>query len=537
MLGFRPMRGARTGKDVLLRGMRSITECFAEGVCVVDEQDRVLLLNGALSERLGHEAEAVEGADVSYVLASHDPLRIIGVYASAVEGPVSEFNVVFQAASGEGVSLSTSLSPWRDERGIAIGAILLTREMHTTQAALADASRWAAREKRRAEDIKNELVHAGKLAAIGQIAAGVTHEINNPAAYIRLSLGVLRERVMDTKNFQADDSFVELLEDCIEGIDRIASITKDLTRFSRQEKDDAGLVDMRAVIDFACKLASEELKYVARLERQLSEAPFVAGSRSRLTQVVTNLLVNAAHAIGPGAPEEHRVRVSLASEQGSVVIEVEDTGCGIDVANQKKIFEPFFTTKAREKGTGLGLSLCRDIARSHGGTLTVSSKVGLGSTFRLILPVSAQQQLPPLSAEPAPSESNVKARVLVIDDEAIVRKIVRRALNKHDVTCVESGDEGLALLRANQGFDVILCDMMMGEQGGLEVRASIQREMPELLDRLVFWSGGARSPEAQSFLTSGAHEVLEKPLSLRELRRVVRETAEKSGVGEPVASD
>lgn len=247
------------------------------------------------------------------------------------------------------------------------------------------------------KQMQARLLLADRMAAVGTLAAGVAHEINNPLAFVLANLAFLtRELHALERELPAGrlSEFEEVLREASEGADRVRYIVRDLRTLSRVEEAAPTAVNLQAVLDSAITLARGEIKTRAQLVREYAEVPFVAGSDGRLGQVFLNLLINAAHAIPTGAAGKHEVRVVLRSEGERVVVEVRDSGCGIAPELRERIFDPFFTTKPVGEGTGLGLSICHGIVTSFGGEITVESEVGSGSTFRVSLPVMRQAEMP-----------------------------------------------------------------------------------------------------------------------------------------------
>ncbi|WP_338870705.1 sensor histidine kinase [Myxococcus stipitatus] len=244
-----------------------------------------------------------------------------------------------------------------------------------------------------------QLLFADRLIALGRIAAGVGHEINNPLAFILSNLEYIHQELQQKEELseQERQEVLEALAETRDGAERIRLIVRDLQTLSRSEDVGSGPSDVGAVVRTAAKMAMHELRHRARLVVECDGVPPVQGNGARLGQVFLNLLLNAAQAIVPGQVEVNEVRV-VASEAmpGRVVaVEVRDTGCGISPEHRERIFDPFFTTKPLGVGTGLGLAVCHGIVTSLGGTLTVESAPGQGSTFRVTLPVAGAFALPP----------------------------------------------------------------------------------------------------------------------------------------------
>ncbi|WP_223758803.1 two-component regulator propeller domain-containing protein [Myxococcus sp. RHSTA-1-4] len=240
-----------------------------------------------------------------------------------------------------------------------------------------------------------QLVQAGRMAAVGQLAAGVGHEINNPLAYIVSNLehaseeadALARELAADTRGVGARLRDVsQALREALHGADRVRRIVRDLKTFSRPDDEKTGPVELHAVLDSAVKIAMAELRPRAKLVRDYGDVPMVEGNEARLAQVFLNLLINAAQALPEGRAETNEVRlVTRMAPDGMVVAEVRDTGIGIAPESLGRIFDPFYTTKPQGVGTGLGLSLCHAYVTAMGGAISVESEPGRGSVFRVTL--------------------------------------------------------------------------------------------------------------------------------------------------------
>ncbi len=257
------------------------------------------------------------------------------------------------------------------------------------------------------------LLQSQKMAAVGQLAAGVAHEINNPIGFVNSNLGSLSGYVehmltllaayektlvrmpaalrasIESLPAHAELGYIredapDLLRECKEGLARVKQIVNNLRDFSRADTSDWTQADIQAVLDSALHVVWNELKYKAEVVKEFAPLPPIFCSATQLSQVFVNLLVNAAHAI------EARGTISLrtGSTENAVWIEIQDTGKGMSAETQKRIFEPFYTTKPVGQGTGLGLSICWEIVERHGGSLEVQSSLGHGSCFRITLPTT-----------------------------------------------------------------------------------------------------------------------------------------------------
>lgn len=402
-----------------------------------------------------------------------------------------------------------------------------------------------ARARDRAQRLTRRLEHADRLAAVGQLAATVAHEINNPAAFVRLNTEQLHGRVEellgrleDGEGPEASDlrswlvATREILVENLEGIDRVARLVKDLRLFSKPDNDELEVVDVPELCRSSLNVVLHHIRHHARVMTRLEEVPTVVADPRRLGQVLINLLMNAAQAFDhPSSSNE--VELSTRLEGSSVIIVVRDNGRGIPADSLSKIFTPFFTTKPGAEGTGLGLTISRDIVENLGGKIHVESGVR-GTVFEVRLPAFADGQVArePLRASPAPSrtEAAPRRRVLVVDDEVSVLRAVERGLSRtHEVTTASSGEEALAVLDGGERFDVILCDLMMAGMGGEGFVRTLETRDPELYRRTIVVSGGAATPEAMHFIKTTPLRVLLKPVSLSGLRDAIEQAAQDGG--------
>ncbi len=381
------------------------------------------------------------------------------------------------------------------------------------------------------EQIRSRLLASDRMAALGTLAAGAAHEINNPMTYLSLNTEhVLRElRALSAKSGEpgmADlDEMVAALTRSMDGAKRIGEIVHNLSLFARGGgAERRAVVDVRGVLESAIQMASHELLYRARIVRHLADVPPVFADATSLGQVFIHLLLNAAQSIDEGDATNNEVLVTtMADEGGNAVVEIADTGCGIHPAALPRVFDPFFTVKSTG-GTGLGLSISHGTVKSLGGEITVTSTPGIGSTFRVVLPPCLALRGPPAPADDATTAGTARTRVLVIDDEELIREAIWRALGKEcSVTLAASGREALALLSdESRGYDIILCDLLMPDVSGMDLYSETIRAAPALGGRFVFMTGGAFTPKARSFLENVGNPHLEKPIALAKLREIVR---------------
>ena len=267
------------------------------------------------------------------------------------------------------------------------------------------------------KDQKNQLYHQEKLASIGLLGAGVAHEINNPAGFIRSNLStqknyiqsfieymsilegiienscnaeVLSTTVELKKELDLEyilDDIVELTDESLDGIERIEKIVRSLKDFSRPDAIENQNFDLNKCVITTLNLLENQTKYKTEVVTQFADIPFICGQPGGISQVILNIVVNATHAI----KEFGKITIKTSVMDKYAILEIEDNGCGIPKESLKTIFDPFFTTKPQDQGTGLGLSISHGIIKQHGGSIFVESTVGEGTKFTIRLPLGECQ--------------------------------------------------------------------------------------------------------------------------------------------------
>jgi signal transduction histidine kinase len=378
---------------------------------------------------------------------------------------------------------------------------------------------------------QTKLAAQDQLASLGMLAAGVAHEIDNPLSYVTANLELLETRLRARAD--GDSELQGMLAEAREGVGRIRDIVSSLRTLSRMEETEQHVpVDLRDVVEVTARLAGNQMRHHSNFEISVPEQPVVVdGDAGRLGQVVLNLLVNAAQAVPESRASANIIRLSVLQEPTDGVIEVEDNGPGIPPHTLPRIFDPFFTTKPVGLGTGLGLSVCRGIMTSLGGTLTAHSAPGEGARFRVVLPLSAaalhDAQAAPSPEAPCERVLKTRPRVLAIDDDEHVTRVIALALQDFATTVVNRSEDALGLL-AVEDFDVILCDLMMPTPSGIDIYRSLKQSKPALAERMIFLSGGSFSADADAFLTTCTNPSIRKPFGTAALNQACRDMALKA---------
>jgi len=357
----------RYGYSLLAPGIFSseILATLPDGVALLRLDGNIRFANRGIERLAGVEPGALESQPIAHLISE---------MRGRTTEEISERECILRANDGESIPVAVSTSILCDKRENPIGLVLVARDL------------------REVENLRRRLVVADRLAAVGQLAAGIAHEINNPVAYIRSNFGALSE-ILDTvqKKLPTDiaPEFAEclseggeLITESLDGIDRVAAIVRDVKGFSHAGESAPESVDLNPLLDAVLRVSAPQLPQDCRIERCYGDIPAVQGAPQELKQVFLNLVVNAAQAIREG----DCIRITTGRDGKRAFVSVEDEGCGIESEQLERIFDPFFTTKAVGEGTGLGLAISYQIVSSHGGSISVESELGTGSCFRVELP-------------------------------------------------------------------------------------------------------------------------------------------------------
>ncbi len=380
------------------------------------------------------------------------------------------------------------------------------------------------------KQIEMRLLQADRLAALGLLAGGMAHAINNPLTYVLLNLEHLARRLPLLKQDRSllPDAMARLKE-THHGAERIAAVVRQMRTFSRSDERTRGPVDVRLVLDQTVAMVGNEIRHRGRLITEYRDAPPVMASEARLEQVFLNLLVHAAQSIPEGEAQRGEVRiVARAEEPDRVVVEVSDNGPGAEPAQIERLFEPFGAAGPAAARGRLGLSIVNSIVNALGGSMDVRSRPGEGTTYRVELPAArpaTPRPSPPPRSDHSPTSSAPSARILVVDDDSGVGSALGLMLGEdHDVTSVTSVREALPLLlKSTMDFDVVFCDLMMPELTGVDLFEALRMNRPGEEKRLVFMTGGAYTAEADQFLARVPNARVEKPFDLHAVRALLRE--------------
>ena len=425
-------------------------------------------------------------------------------------GVVDDFERQFRRGDGSVVwlSLSSRLINYRNEEVIVTSAYDLTER------------RAARQELDRQREIAQQ---AEKLGALGELLAGISHELNNPLSVLVGQAAILRETTQD-------EAVGRRAEKIAEAADRCARIVRSFLAMARQGPVQLLPVDANALVRSAIDIADAELRK-AGVEIRLAldeDLPTLQADADQIRQVIVNLLVNASHALdGRSEPRWVRVATCRLSDSDMIRIEVRDSGVGVPDAIRSRIFEPLFTTKAVGHGTGIGLTLCHRIVSAHGGRIALAAPDNGGAAFVVDLPTAMTEDVAGELGSREDEQSPL--RLLVVDDDESVRLTTSEVLqlDGHRVDCAGSAAEAIMLID-EKPYDVIISDVRMPETDGLAFYAMLRRDQPNAADRLVFATGDMLSPELGRALRATGRPCLEKPFLPSDIRRIVDDMARES---------
>ncbi|MGE0725388.1 MAG: PAS domain S-box protein [Alphaproteobacteria bacterium] len=362
---------------------------------------------------------------------------------------------------------------------------------------------------------QREALHQSeKLAALGELLAGVAHELNNP-------LSVVIGQALLLEETARDPTIAGRIGKITRAADRCVRIVRSFLSMARQQPRREDVIDLDALVRQTIEVAEHGLRAtgVAVELRLAPELPPIEGDVDQLIQVMTNLIFNAENALRE-VSGQRRLEIETRRDGELVQVVVRDNGPGIPKELHRRVFEPFFTTKEAGSGTGVGLAYCHRVVESHGGSIALESAPGQGAAFTVTLPTARRRvdSDPAASAEPAPGGH----RILVIDDEADVADIVASMLRAqgHAVDVAHSGQEALDRI-GSADYGAILSDLRMPGLDGERLYDHLRRERPALADRVAFITGDAMGRRAEAFLRRSGRPVLEKPIRPAEAGRLI----------------
>jgi len=502
----------------------ALHERMGDIVIGLDAQTRICFVNRMGCEFFGiTEAEAI-ARPLQELLPVVDESRLMAQVDRTLAGDPSLKPFVLDLG---GTILRISLSFIDDDDGHA-RALLVARDL--TELRRAEQDRLEA---------ERRLHHAEKLAAVGQMVAGVAHEINNPLGALLPNLDSLDTGLREVAELIEDPhgagarsrrlalnelrgEITEILSDCVAASERIQGVVAQMRRFASRGNGGSSRRSVDEVVQSAISLVTPQIRTVGELRQSVGGTPPVLIDADALEGAIVNILLNAAQAI-ESTGEQGWIQVETGTHDRGVYVDITNSGPPIPPELHGRIFEPFFTTKAPGKGMGLGLSLCFDVVDAHDGHLEVHGEPDQPVGFRITLPTrdrgTDHPNARPTPSGPWPTET---ARILIVDDDRLVRQSYRRILaTDHEVVAVAGGREALERIGAGELFDLVVCDLIMPQMTGMELYARVRKTDPSLAERFLFVTGGTNSDAAREFLSTSGRPWAYKPMTTRKLRAAV----------------
>jgi len=484
---------------------RQVAELHPVPLTIADHPYRkYLYVSPAAAKLFGTSVEHMLATSPDDFWADPADMRQAGEYLFS-QGGMDDYEARLRRADGQDVWISATVRKVEYQGG------------HAWLNALVDITA----RKTMADELARQretLEQSAKLAAMGSLLAGVSHELNNPLAVVMAQAELLRD-------LSGDSPFAERAGKIHAAAERCARIVRTFLALARQKPPSARTFDLNQVARSAVELLGYGLKsagVVVRLDLA-ADLPPLFGDADQMAQVLSNLMVNAQQAMQQQSTPRRLVIATRRAASGKRVrLRVTDSGPGVPLQIRSRIFEPFFTTKPVGTGTGIGLALCHNIVAAHGGTITVQDAPGGGTRFLIVLPVRAVAEIQAPAATEAPAAAALARAILVIDDEpqllSSLADILTPMANRVDRAL--NGREAMALI-ARHSYDAILSDLRMPDMDGPALYAELARRRPELLRRLIFVTGDTLGAGVAEFLLSAGAPVIEKPFSAADVRLAV----------------
>jgi len=496
---------------------RRLVDSFPDLILVLDTKSHYTFISPRCRDVLGYELDDTRDMQFGGRTHPEDLPSLMALYGDIVHGKqnFSSMEVRIRHKQGDWRRILFNFSPLFDESNKIEGVVLSGRDV-------TDLKR-----------LEEQLIQAEKLAAMGQMLAGVAHELNNPLTAILGVTELVRERE------GLDEAMKRQLDLTHRQARRAARIVQNLLEFSRPASPQKKAVDINSIIERTLQLHEHSLRrnQVAVDFTQRPDLPAVVGDANQLIQVLLNLITNAEQAIRE-IRDSGRIQIRLGSAAGNVVVTVQDDGIGISPEAMPKLFDPFYTTKRPGGGTGLGLSICLSIVREHGGTIQAESLPGGGSAFRVYLPANRQAAKHKAAARDEsdsgwdrvlrPPPAMLKGiSVLVLDDEESIRSLLEEGLSAQGlkVACASTAEEAAKLV-AGHHYDALLCDLRLKNSGpfsdGHAAAAHVTAAAGSRKPLVIFMTGEYVEPGSRGE-ASGGVAFLQKPFRIVDVLAVIRE--------------
>ena len=488
---------------------RSLFEESRDIVFMSSPEGKLLDINPAGVRLLGYRSQAeVLTLDIASEIYANPADWAAYKRQIEAQGHVQDYEIVLQRADRRRITVLETSSPVRNEAGEVL------------------AYRGIMRDVTEQRELEQQFIQAQKMESLGMLAGGIAHDFNNLLTGILGYASLLKSSPADRH-----ERYIDTIE---QSARRAQDLTSQLLAFARGGKYNVNAVNINRIVRETALLLDRVLGARVHLQSILAEnLPTVEVDQSQIQQVIMNLCVNGRDAMPDGGTLTIRTGrsdgASIAGTEGVVArvgpfvtISVTDSGIGMDNDTVQRVFEPFFTTKEKGQGTGLGLALVYGVVKNHNGLVEVTSARGMGTTFRVLLPVSGKPEVDePVEEAVAPSHG--REQVLVVDDDTVLRVLTREILenNGYAVTTAADGEEAIEAFRhADGAIDIVVLDMVMPKLDGLGTLRGLQEMDPEV--KVILSTGYSRDARAQETMKAGVRGFVKKPYSPSELLAMVR---------------
>lgn len=488
-------------------------EQIHEGVLIVDPQETIFYVNNAFEKNTGLSRRDLLGQNVSIIKGRREGHKLSSAIKQAISSQaVWQGNISRKGSTRESSVFEVTVSPIKSKKGDIINYISIERNVS------------------RELDLKQELQQAHKMQALGTLAGGIAHDFNNVLMPIIINTELM---LWDAEKNSEQHRY---LKQCLDAANRGKDLIHQIVTFSRRESKSYKPVEIVPIIKEALKLLRSSLPSTIYMHREIAaDTGLVRSDPTQIHQIMINLCSNAADSMA-GAGGEMSIAVNPIAvpvddtgkerypnlKPGKYVeIKVADTGTGIEPELLDRIFDPFFTTKKTGEGTGMGLAVVDGIIKSHNGTILVESKLNVGTTFRIYLPMVATENKKK-KGNPEVS-SGEGERILVVDDEKSVLESLENILRKldYEVVTTDSAKEALNMLEsAPESFNCVLTDQTMPDLTGAELSEAMLKVRPDL--PIILCTGYSNLIDKEKAGKMGIKEYLEKPVSPGKLAKTLR---------------
>jgi PAS domain S-box-containing protein len=499
----------RTSRDYLDRTLNSIVEVLM----VVDTDYNIIDINRSFSEYYGGKRKGIIGRKCYEVLhksskpCSEEKRRCPLQTVLNTGKPFYAEHVYKVPEGGQEFIFEVSMFPLVDSAGNIEALVEMQHDIT---------------ESKRAEEEKGQLEQkaqvASRLASVGEMAAGIAHEINNPLTSV-----IGYSQLLSDRDDIPEDARIDL-KAIDEGAQRVAGIIKRLLTFARQTRPERMLANVNELITNTLDLRGYHLRTnnIKVTTELATDLPITMADPAQLQQVFLNIIVNAETAMKL-ARGKGRLLIKTEEVNGTMRISFKDNGPGIAKENLVRIFDPFFTTREVGQGTGLGLSICHGIVAEHNGRLWVESEVGKGSTFIVELPIVVEStRLETVEPAVEKPQKVPRARMLVVDDEPSTLEFLSRLLTNegHEVDTVSNAAEAFEMVK-NKRYSLILLDIKMPGASGIELYGRMQKIAQSFAERVIFITGDIMGTDTESFLSKTKAPYITKPFEVNELKKTI----------------